>query len=56
MELLEQLTPLVCFIFGMAFQYWLNNKSMTATMRLAYKIRANMPYEDYEEIEQTETE
>ena len=56
MGLLEGLIPLGAFIAGMLVNNWLNFKSMKATMVLAYKIRANMPYEEYEEIEQTETE
>ena len=50
------LVPLACFILGMLVNHWLNFKSMKATMTLAYAIRQNMPYEAYEEIDQTETE
>ena len=56
MGLLDTLIPLGCFIGGMLVNHWLNFKSMKATMDLAYKIRENMPYEAYEDIEQTETE
>ena len=56
MGLLEKLIPLICFTGGMLINHWLNFKSMKATMNLAHKIRENMPYEVYEEIEQTETE
>lgn len=56
MGLLIGLIPLACFIVGMLVNNWLNFKSMKATMNLAHKIRENMPYEVYEEIEQTETE
>ncbi len=48
--------PLLSFIAGMLVNHWFNFKSMKATMQLAYKIRENMPYEAFEEIEQTETE
>ena len=50
------LIPLVSFIAGMLVNHWLNFKSMKATMNLAHKIKENMPYEAYDEIEQTETE
>ena len=56
LSLVEKVLPIVCFVAGMLVNYWLNFKSMKATMNLAHKIRENMPYETYEEIEQTETE
>lgn len=56
MGILKGLVPLACFILGMLVDHWLNFKSMKATMNLAHKIRENMPYEVYEDIEQTETE
>ncbi len=56
MGILEGIIPLVCFIAGMLVNYWLNFRSMKAVMNLAHKIRENMPYEVYDEIEQTETE
>ena len=56
MGLLKGLIPLGCFILGMLVNYWLNFRCMKAVMNLAHKIRENMPYEVYEEIEQTETE
>ena len=54
--MIEGLLYLGCFIAGMLVNYWLNFKSMKATMKLAYKIRENMPYEAYDELDQTETE
>lgn len=54
--MLAGLIPLACFILGMLINHWLNFRSMKATMNLAHKIRENMPYEAYDEIEQTETE
>ena len=54
--MINGLIPIVCFVAGMLVNYWLNFKSMKATMTLAYKIRENMPYEVYEETDQTETE
>ncbi len=56
MGLLTGIIPLAAFIAGMLVNHWLNFKTMKATMNLAHKIRENMPYEVYEEIEQTETE
>lgn len=56
MGLLKELIPLITFVAGMLVNHWLNFKSMKATMNLAHKIRENMPYEVYDEIEQTETE
>ncbi|MCK5018026.1 MAG: hypothetical protein KAS32_13300 [Candidatus Peribacteraceae bacterium] len=56
MAILAGIVPLLAFIAGMLVNYRLNFKSMEATMRLAYKIRENMPYEAFDEIEQTETE
>ena len=53
---LEELIPLGCFLAGMLVNHCLNFRCMKATMNLAYEIRENMPYEAYEEIEQTETE
>lgn len=49
------LLPIVCFVAGMLVNYWMNFKSMKAVMNLAYKIRENMPYEVYEDVEQTNT-
>jgi hypothetical protein len=54
--MIEKLIPLGCFILGMIVSYLITFRCMKAVMVLAYKIRENMPYEKYEEIEQTETE
>ena len=53
--MVESFLMLGCFIAGMLVNHWLNFKSMKATMNLAHKIRENMPYEVYGEIEQTST-
>ena len=55
-KLILGLETIICFVSGMLVNHWLNFKSMRATMNLAYKIRENMPYEAYEDTEQTETE
>ena len=54
--MLRDLIPLGCFVLGMIVNYFICFKCMKATMNLAYKIRENMPYEVYDEIDQTETE
>lgn len=54
--MVEGLIYLGCFIAGMIVNHILNFRCMKSVMNLAYKIRANMPYEDYDEVEQTETE
>ena len=56
MGILREIIPLAAFIAGMLVNHWLNFRSMKATINLAWKIRENMPYEAYDEIEQTETE
>jgi hypothetical protein len=48
--------PILGFLVGMWVCYVINQKCMRATMNLAYKIRENMPYEVYEEVEQENTE
>ena len=44
------------FLLGMLVTYMLTFRCMKSVMNLAYKIRENMPYEVYEDIDQTETE
>jgi len=47
--------PIVSFISGLIVMYTIMCKCMTKTMSLAYKIKANMPYDNYEEIDLEET-
>ena len=43
--------PVISFIIGLITMYSVMSKCMTKTMSLAYKIKANMPYDNYEEVE-----
>jgi len=43
------------FLLGMLVTHLLTFKSMKAVMNLAYKIRENMPYENYDTVDQENT-
>ena len=47
--------PVISFIIGLITMYTIMCKCMSKTMSLAYKIKANMPYDNYEEVEIEET-
>lgn len=47
--------PILSFISGLIVMYTIMCKCMTKTMSLAYKIKTNMPYDDYEDIDIDET-
>lgn len=47
--------PIISFISGLIVMYAVMCKCMTKTMSLAYKIKANMPYDNYDEIDIDET-
>jgi len=47
--------PIISFISGLIVMYFVQKRCMYTTMSLAYRIRENMPYEKYDEIEQEST-